>query len=119
MAPRVIQCVGFCSKLIITNNSILAGCKHSVALTRVLFLSGMQRLAIEHHLAPPELYVDDTAMFTYGTNEECIRNMYNAVADFVQLTKQLKLKLSHKGAIISKVPQAAKTLKKPSQTNWS
>jgi len=37
--------------------------------------------------------------------------MYNAGADFVQLTKQLKLKLSHKGAIISKVPQAAKTLK--------
>lgn len=35
MAPRVIQCAGFCSRPILTNSSILAGCKHSVALNRV------------------------------------------------------------------------------------
>lgn len=50
-------------------------------------------------------------MFTYGTNEECIKNMFNAVADLVQLTKQLKLKLSYTGVVISKVSQAAETLK--------
>ena len=36
--------------------------------------------------------------------------MYNAVADFVQLTNELKLKLSHEGAIISKLPQAEKNI---------
>lgn len=40
-APRIIQCDGFCSRTIITNASILAGGKHSVALTRLLFLTGM------------------------------------------------------------------------------
>jgi len=96
----------------ITNNSILAGCKHSVALTRVLFRAGMCQLKIDHPLAPPELYVDDTAMFTHGSNEEAIRNMYNSICDFVTLAKHLKLKLSSKGVIVSKLPQAAKTLVK-------
>jgi len=50
MAPRVIQCDGFCSRAIITNTSILAGCKHSVALTRVLFLTGMQKICIDKPL---------------------------------------------------------------------
>lgn len=112
MAPRIIQCAGFCSRPIITNNSILAGCKHSVALTRVFFLSGMHSLKIQHPLAPPELYVDDTAMFTHGSNEDSIRNMFTAIAGFVVLTKELHLKLSHKGTIVSKIPQAAKTLQK-------
>ena len=87
MAPRVIQCAGFCSRTILTNTSILAGCKHSVALTRVLFMSGLSKLKINHPLAPPELYVDDTAMLSHGTKEDALRNMYNSIVEFAELTK--------------------------------
>ena len=38
--------------------------------------------------------------------------MYNSINDFARLAKLLKLKLSRKGVIVSKIPQAAKTLVK-------
>ena len=38
--------------------------------------------------------------------------MYKSIADFVQLTKTLNLKLSNKGIIVSKEPQAAKAIAK-------
>jgi len=49
-------------------------------------------------------------MFTHGNNEDSIRNMYNAIADFAQLTKELHFKRSQKGTIGSKISQAAKML---------
>lgn len=49
VAPTIIQCDSFCSRTIITNTSILAGCKHSVALTRVLFLTGVHKLCVTTH----------------------------------------------------------------------
>jgi len=71
MAPRIIQCDGFCSRAIITNTYILAGCKHSVALTRALFLTGMQQICIENPIVATQLYVDDTAMLAAGEQESC------------------------------------------------
>jgi len=79
MAPRIIQCDGFCSRTIITNTSILAGCKHSVALTRLLFLTGMKQLTIDNPLAAPQVYVDDTAMITAGDKETTYTNMAKAI----------------------------------------
>ena len=38
--------------------------------------------------------------------------MYNSITDFVHMAKELRLKLSHKGTIVSKIPQASKTLVK-------
>ena len=70
MAPMIIQCDGFCSRAIITNTSILAGCKHSVASTRVLFLTGMQKLCIDNPVVATQLYVDDTAMLSAGEKED-------------------------------------------------
>lgn len=111
-APRIIQRGGFCSRPIITNTSILAGCKHSVALTRVLFLSGMNSLCVQHPLAAPKLYVDDTAMLTAGNNEEATQAMWLNILDFVNLSQALGLKLSTKGVIVAKLPSAARALVK-------
>jgi len=69
----------------------------------------MDRIQIKNPLAPPELYVDDTAMFAHGTKETAIINMYNSIIDFVHMAKEFRLKLSHKGTIVSKIPQASKT----------
>ena len=110
MAPRVIQCDGFCSKTIITNTSILAGCKHSVALTRVLFLTGITKICIENPLAAPQLYVDDTAMITAGPDELAYVMMSKAVKDFIKLSHKLGLKLSSKGVIVAKLPATAKRM---------
>lgn len=72
----------------------------------------MDQIKISNPLAPPELYVDDTAMFTHGSKDETPTNMCNSILDFVQLAKALKLKLSLKGTIVSKIHQASKTLVK-------
>jgi len=108
IAPRVIQWDGFCSRTIITNTSILAGCKHSVALTRVLFLTGITNTCIENPLAAPQVYVDDTAMLTAGPDELAYIMMSTAVKDFVKLSHKLGLKLSTKGIIVAKLAGTAK-----------
>jgi len=107
LAPRIIQCQGFCSRPILVNTSILAGCKHSVALTRALFLSGMTQIIINN---PPRLYVDDTVMITHGDNQEATHKMYDAIEDFVRISQSLGLKLSTKGIIISKKSGAAQII---------
>lgn len=59
--PRIIQCEGFCGEPILITESILAGCRHSVALTRILLREGMANLCIDHPLDPPRVYVDEAA----------------------------------------------------------
>jgi len=110
MAPRIIQCDGFCSRTIITNTSILAGCKHSVALTRLLFLTGMKQLSIENPLAAPQVYVYDTAMITAGDKDTTLTNMAKAIKDFAKMSSKLGLTLSTKGVIVAKLPYAARHL---------
>lgn len=99
LAPRIIQCEGFCSEPILITRSILAGCKHSVALTRF-------------PLAPPKVYVDDTAQLTAGTAKAAMTNIYNSIYDFVHITKSLKLTLSTKGVIVAKIQKHAYALAK-------
>jgi len=111
-APRIIQFGGFCSRSIITHTSILAGCKHSIALTRVLFLTGIHNLCVQHPLAAPKLYVDVTAMLTAGENEQATQDMWLSILDFVNLSQALGLKLSTKGVIVAKQPSAARALVK-------
>jgi len=110
MAPRIIQCDGFCSRTIITNTSTLAGCKHSVALTRLLFLTGMKKLAIENPFAAPQVYVDDTAMIAAGDRDTTLTNMAKAIKDFAKMSSKLGLTLSTKGVIVAKLPYAARRL---------
>ena len=106
-APRVIQCSGFCSRNILTNTSFLAGCKHAVALTRVLFLTDMIRLCIDHRLAKPEVYVDDAATITAGPITETTEIMFNSINAFVKMTNRLNCKLCTKGVIMSTIPSSA------------
>jgi len=103
VAPRIIQCDSFCGEAIIVNRSILAGCRHSVALTRVLLLFSMTELAVNNPIAQPEVYVDDTAMLAYGEREETLENITKAVLEFTQMASKLKLKLSTKGVIVAKI----------------
>jgi len=107
VALRIIQCDSFCGEAIIANRSILAGCKHSVALTRVLLLFSMTELAVNNPVALPEVYVDDTARLAYGEKEETLENITRAVLDFTQLASSLKLKLSTKGVIAAKIKKDA------------
>jgi len=101
-APRNIQCDSFCNKPILLNRSILAGCRHSVALTRVLMLTGITKINIEHPPVSTDVYVDDTAMHTYGERQESLDNITNAVIDFATFAHNKHLKLSHKGVIVAK-----------------
>ena len=89
LAPMIIQCEGFCGEPILITRSILAGCKHSVALTRLLLLTDITGLVIDHPLAPPKVYVDDTAQLTSGSATTAMTSMYNSIYDFVHVTKSL------------------------------
>ena len=110
MAPRIIQCKGYCSRTIITNQSILAGCKHSVGLTRVFFLTGMLSLCLQNPKAQPSVFVVDTAMLTSGDICEATDNMLQSVMNFVDRSKKPNLKLSTKGVIISKDKRSTKLI---------
>lgn len=112
LAPRIIQCEGFCSEPILVARSILAGCKHSVALTRLLLLTDITGLVVDHPLAPPKVYVDDTAQLTAGSATAAMTSMYNSIYDFVYVTKSLKLTLSTKGVIVAKIQKHAYALAK-------
>lgn len=105
LAPRVIQCDAFCSKPILGNRSILAGCRHSEALTRVLMLTGITKLNMGHPLVATDVYVDDTAMLTYGERQESLDSITRAVIDFAKFANNMHLKLSHKGVIVAKIQQ--------------
>ena len=108
LAPRIIQCEGFCGMPILITKSILAGCKHSVALTRLLLLDGLSDLTIDHPLALPKVYGDDTAQLSAGSAKETMKSMFLAVLDFVELVKSLELVLSTKGVIVAKKEKDAR-----------
>ena len=63
-------------------------------------LTGITKLNIEHPLVSTDVYVDDTAMLTYGEKEQTLDDIANAVIDFAKFAHSLHLKLSHKGVII-------------------
>ena len=58
-APRALQAKGFTSDPVAVHNSILAGCKNAVALTRAYLLSSMKQLEENHQTTkdpnPPTL----------------------------------------------------------------
>jgi len=61
LAPRVIQVAGFSAQPIPVFKSILAGCAHSVAMTRNLLLQSVKE--VEEHNLPAtitKVHVDDT-----------------------------------------------------------
>ena len=73
-------------------------------------LTGITKLNIEHPLVSTDVYVDDTAMLTYGEKEQTLDNITNAVIDFAKFAHSIHLKLSHKGVIVAKLQQDGKKL---------
>ena len=62
LAPRVLQANGNSSKPLLVNQSILAGCKFSVAMTRMYLKRRFTTIAKEEPKANPTLFVDDSSM---------------------------------------------------------
>ena len=97
LAPRVLQVNGCSSRPLRVSKSILAGCKFSVAMTRVYLQRNMKRLCDTHSEANTELFVDDTTMHASGdTNEDVLQVLIPAMTFFQSCVKELKLKLSPK-----------------------
>ena len=102
LAPRVLQVNGCSSKPLNVSKSILAGCKFSVAMTRVYLQRNMKRLCDLHPEANTELFVDDTTMHASGdTNEDVLQVLVPAMTFFQSCVKELKLKLSPKASIVA------------------
>ena len=66
LAPRVLQLSGYTSDPVNIYNSLLAGCRHSVAMTRSLLLDSLQHIYNTCPRAPPMVHVYDTSMISYG-----------------------------------------------------
>ena len=102
LAPRVIQVSGYCSSPTQVYKSILAGCKHSVAITRTLLLRLMTHLSREHPQAPPRVHVDDTSMLTVAETTSAVQDrIVPCIRDFARGVGKLNLSLSEKGIICS------------------
>ena len=101
MAPRVIQANGCSSQAISVDTSILAGCKFSVAITRVYAMRHLKQLNEEHPGSRPEICVDDTCMHTKGLRIPDVMNtLIPAMLAFQKVVGKLKLRLSPKASII-------------------
>jgi len=105
MAPRVIQANGCSSQAIAVDKTILAGCRFSVAVTRVYAMRHLKQLSEEHPDSHPQIFVDDTCMHTQGL---CIPDVVNtlipAMLAFQKMAGKLKLELSLKASIVSSNP---------------
>ena len=113
MAPRVLQASGASSPPINVNKSILAGCKYSVAMTRVYAMRNYIALDKQHEDANTDLFVDDTSMHASGETCQEVRDiLVPAMRNFQIRVKKLKLRLSPKAAIVTSSMNLARTLNK-------
>ena len=102
LAPRIIQASGYCSNPLQVYKSILAGCKHSVSLTRTLLLNLMKELTAKFPDAPPRVHVDDTSMMSVGNSTSTVQDkLVPCVLRFAKGVASLRLTLSQKGVICS------------------
>ena len=115
LAPRVIQVAGFSAQPIQVYKSILAGCAHSVAMTRNLLLQSVKE--VEEHNQPAtitKVHVDDTAQFSSHKEAKTLfSNILAAAIHFKHKTTKLKLTLSSKkgaGSVIASSTRLAKEI---------
>ena len=142
MAPRTIQIHQFVSKPIQIWNSIIAGCKQSIPMTRVYFLRGMPEVnksgcrpklqdidnkniveeveaKIDEQVGKSRLYVDDCAQSATDPIESRFYNkLGNSFMKFNKLRIKLKLGLSNKGVICCSDYMVAKRLQKELRSNY-
>ena len=109
LAPRIIQAEGYSSVPIEVSNGILQGCILSVCFTRLYFLRDLHRLTQKHKDADVTVYVDDTSCDTVqDTLEEAINIVAPFEDDFAEAMSNKKLKLSHKGSVVSNTENRTK-----------
>jgi hypothetical protein len=102
VAPRVIQTGSFCSPPVNVWRSILAGCKASVALTRVYLKKSLTLICNKHRNANTNCFVDDTNMHTVGTSyNDTLEVIIPAVSLFGEQAAAMGLKLSPKASIVA------------------
>ncbi len=79
VAPRVIQLQGVCSRPVSITRSILAGCKFSVAFTRVYLKEEYNNInqAIINQ-ARIEAYVDDSPITAQGRRQRVLETLFKA-----------------------------------------
>jgi hypothetical protein len=111
LAPRVLQACKQSSTPVQIVKSILAGCKYSVAMTRVYLKRGMTKVVEKHKDANTELFVDDTSMHTPGDDNEEVRQiLIPAMLTFKEIVSKLKLTLSPKAGLVASNDKLATSL---------
>ncbi len=103
LAPRVIQANGFSAKPMTIVKSILAGCKHSVALTRAYLRRVISSIRLGHPECNPKVFVDDITMFARAYRlAEAVGQIVPGLSKFVDLAqRKLKLKISPKSTCVA------------------
>ena len=98
LAPRMIQANGYSDDPMQVFRSIIAGCKASVALTRVYLKRSITKVDSRFPDANTSLFVDDTSMqATDSEFDGVLQKIVPAVAFFGEEVQRLKLSLSPKG----------------------
>jgi len=88
---------------------ILAGCKFSVAMTRVYLMRSMRELTAAHPDANTCVFVDDTSMQnTSNTFKDICDTLVPALECFRDKVKFLKISLSPKAVITTSSPRLTK-----------
>ena len=112
VAPRVIQANGFSSEGITVFRSIIAGCKTSVALTRVCVKRALTILYNTYPESNPEVLVDDACMHAYSdTFDGALEMVIPSAVKFNDLVREMKLTLSPKACVAASSDKLAHVLK--------
>ena len=113
LAPRIIQANGFSSDPLNVYKSIIAGCKSSVALTRVYLKRAIAHIDKRYPEANTKVFVDDTCMQSCSKGfDKTLQKVVPAVSMFGDKAKLLNLKLSPKATTTASSNKLAKQFKK-------
>ena len=113
LAPRVVQGEGISSSPQLVSRSILAGCKHSIALVKMYLKEDLSRLMRDHTSIGVSAYVDDITITARQLSRyDLTIQVLEAMRSFSGIANKLKLVLSDKGQLVcSDTRQGAKVAK--------
>ncbi len=103
LAPRVIQANGYSAKPMTIIKSLLAGCKHSVAITRAYLRRTIASIDTDHSECNPKVFVDDISMFARASRvANAVGHIVPGLCRFVELAqRKLKLTISPKSVFVA------------------
>ena len=107
----MIQHCGYASEATAIYRSILAGCKSSVALTKVFLKRIITGICNRYPEAITNVFVDDTNMQSIGTScDDTLEQIVPAVTMFGDGARKMHLSLSPKAIVTANNPKLAKLL---------